>query len=56
MPSFTTIYRAAVMLAVGAIVFKGWQMYGPPAEQGEIGCRASRRYGTGGVEELSSAG
>lgn len=33
MPSFTTIFRAAVMLAVGAIVFKGWQMYGPPAEQ-----------------------
>jgi hypothetical protein len=33
MPSFTTIYRAAVMLAVGAIVFKGWQLYGPSAEQ-----------------------
>ena len=33
MPSFTTIFRATVMLAVGAIVFKGWQMYGPPAEQ-----------------------
>jgi len=33
MPSFTTVFRAAVMLAVGAIVFKAWQMYGPPAEQ-----------------------
>jgi hypothetical protein len=33
MPSFTTIYRATVMLAVGAIVFKGWQLYGPSAEQ-----------------------
>jgi hypothetical protein len=33
MPSFTTIYRAAVMLAVGAIVVKGWQLYGPSAEQ-----------------------
>jgi hypothetical protein len=33
MPSFTTIYRAVVMLAVGAIVFKGWQLYGPSAEQ-----------------------
>jgi hypothetical protein len=33
MPSFTTIFRATVMLAVGAIAFKGWQMYGPPAEQ-----------------------
>jgi hypothetical protein len=33
MPSITTIFRAVVMLAVGAIVFKGWQMYGPPAEQ-----------------------
>jgi hypothetical protein len=33
MPSFTTISRAMVMLAVGAIAFKGWQVYGPPAEQ-----------------------
>jgi hypothetical protein len=33
MPSFTTIFRATVMLAVGAIVFKGWQLFGPPAEQ-----------------------
>src|SRR4051812_24641805 len=33
MPSFTTISRALVMLGVGAIGFKGWQMYGPPAEQ-----------------------
>ena len=33
MPSFTTIFRATVMLAVGAIVFKGWQSYGPSAEQ-----------------------
>src|SRR4051794_34951347 len=33
MPSFTTIFRAAVMLAVGAIIFRGWQMYGPAFEQ-----------------------
>lgn len=33
MPSSTTIVRAVVMLAVGACVFNGWQMYGPPAEQ-----------------------
>ncbi len=33
MPTFNTIFRATVMLAVGAVVFKGWQMYGPPAEQ-----------------------
>ncbi len=33
MPSFTTIYRAFVMLAAGAIVFKGWQLYGPSAEK-----------------------
>lgn len=33
MPSFTTITRAMVMLVVGAIGFKGWQMYGPPEEQ-----------------------
>ena len=55
MPSLTTIFRAVVMLAVGAVVFKGWQMYGPPTEQGENDGRASRRYGTGGVEEFSGA-
>jgi hypothetical protein len=33
MPSFTTIYRAVVMLGAGAIIFKGWQLYGPSAEQ-----------------------
>ena len=33
MPSLTTIFRAVVMLAVGAIVFKGWQLYGPSAEK-----------------------
>jgi hypothetical protein len=33
MPSSTTIFRAVLMLAVGAGVFKGWQMYGPPAEK-----------------------
>ncbi len=33
MPSFQTIYRATVMLAVGAIVIKGWQLYGPSADQ-----------------------
>jgi hypothetical protein len=31
--SFTTIYRIVVMIAVGAIVFKGWQLYGPTTEQ-----------------------
>jgi hypothetical protein len=33
MPSFTTIYRAVVMCAVGAIIVKGWQSYGPSAAQ-----------------------
>lgn len=33
MPSFTTLFRAIVMLAVGAGVFKGWQLYGPSTEQ-----------------------
>jgi hypothetical protein len=33
MPSFQTIYRAIVMLAVGVIVVKGWQLYGPSADQ-----------------------
>jgi hypothetical protein len=33
MPSFQTIYRATVMIAVGVIVAKGWRLYGPSAEQ-----------------------
>ena len=33
MPSFTTIFRAVVMLAAAVIVVKGWQLYGPSAEQ-----------------------
>jgi hypothetical protein len=33
MPSFATILRAAVMLAAAIIVVKGWQLYGPSAEQ-----------------------
>jgi hypothetical protein len=33
MPSFTTLFRAIVMIAVGAAVFKGWQLYGPSTEQ-----------------------
>ena len=45
MPSLTTIFRAMVMMAVGAIVFKGWQLYGPPAEQVKSVAAQSRRYG-----------
>jgi hypothetical protein len=33
MPSSTTIFRAAVMLAIGVGAYKGWQMYGPPTEK-----------------------
>jgi hypothetical protein len=33
MPSFTTIYRTMVMIAVGAIGVKAWQLYGPNNEQ-----------------------
>lgn len=33
MPSFTTFYRAAVMIATGVIVVKGWQLYGPSTER-----------------------
>jgi len=33
MPSTTTIYRVVVMIAVGAIVVKGWKLYGPTTEQ-----------------------
>src|SRR5215213_11070071 len=33
MPSFTTICRGGGMVGVGAIAYKGWQLYGPPTEQ-----------------------
>ena len=33
MPTFTTFFRAAVMIATGILVVKGWQLYGPSAEQ-----------------------
>ncbi len=33
MPSFTTIYRAVVMVAAGVIVVKGWQAYGLTTDQ-----------------------
>ena len=33
MPSFTTIYRTIMMLAIGAIVVQGWRLYGPSTEQ-----------------------
>jgi hypothetical protein len=33
MPSFTTVLRAAVMLVAAIMLVKGWQLYGPSAEQ-----------------------
>lgn len=33
MPSFTTVFRAVVMLVVAAVGVKGWQLYGPTNEQ-----------------------
>lgn len=33
MPSFSTICRAVVMVAVGAVGVKGWHLYGPTNEQ-----------------------
>lgn len=33
MPSFATMFRAIVMVAVAALVFKASQLYGPSAEQ-----------------------
>jgi hypothetical protein len=33
MPSFTTIFRAVVMVVVGAVAVKGWQLFGPTNEQ-----------------------
>ena len=33
MPSFRTMFRAVVMVTVGAIAVKGWLLYGPTNEQ-----------------------
>src|SRR5690348_1327665 len=33
MPSMQTVFRLVVMVVVGAIVVKGWKLYGPPNEQ-----------------------
>jgi hypothetical protein len=33
MPSFNTIFRAVVMVAVVAVAVKGWKLYGPTNEQ-----------------------
>ena len=33
MPSMQTMFRAVVMVVVGAIVVKGWMLYGPTNEQ-----------------------
>lgn len=33
MSSFTTIYRASVMIGVGVVAYKAWQLYGPPADK-----------------------
>jgi hypothetical protein len=33
MPSFQTVFRAVVMVAVGAAAVKGWRLYGPTNEQ-----------------------
>ena len=33
MPTMTTVYRAMVMIAAGAIVVMGWRHYGPSTEQ-----------------------
>jgi hypothetical protein len=42
MASFTTIYRAIVMVAAGIILVKGWQLYGPSTEQVKsLGARAA---------------
>ncbi|HEX4412947.1 MAG TPA: hypothetical protein VH107_04910 [Lacipirellulaceae bacterium] len=33
MPSFQTLFRATVMLGVGVVAVKAWQLYGPTNEQ-----------------------
>jgi hypothetical protein len=33
MPSFTTVFRAIVMLVAAVLLVKGWQSYGPSTEQ-----------------------
>jgi hypothetical protein len=45
MPSFTTIYRAIVMVAASIIIVKGWQMYGPSAEQANLVIRRAVEIG-----------
>jgi hypothetical protein len=36
MPSFQTLFRATVMLGVGVVAVKGWQLYGPTNEQVKV--------------------
>jgi hypothetical protein len=48
MPSFTTVYRAAVMIVAGVIVVKGWQVYGPSTEQ-------MKSFGLGTLEMAQAA-
>ena len=33
MPSFTTLLRAAVMLVAAIVIVKGWDRFGPSAQQ-----------------------
>jgi hypothetical protein len=33
MPSFQTLFRAAVMVVIGVVGFKAWKLYGPTNEQ-----------------------
>lgn len=48
MPSWTTLYRAVVMIAAGVIVVKGWQQYGPSAEQ-------ARAFAMNAIEKAQAA-
>ena len=48
MPSFQTIFRAVVMVAVGAVAVKGWHLYGPTNEQVKSAVAQAVEYGAVG--------
>jgi hypothetical protein len=54
--SFTTIYRVVVMVAVGAIIFKGWKLYGPTTEQVKSAAVTAVEMAESTLKSESSAG
>jgi len=56
MPSLTTLYRAIVMIAVGVIGVKGWQLYGPSNEQVKSGALRIIELAQSSLSQPSRAG